>query len=133
MIVWPQGSQKVLSDLKLFIENVFGNIYQLLTVSVLVFVLWLAFSRYGAIKLGDEKFRFNTFSWVSMLFCAGVATGILYWGALEWAYYYKSPPFGIVPKSNLAIEYASTYGLFHWGIAGWSFYCLPAIALGYVY
>jgi len=133
MIIWPQGSQKTLFDLKLFIENIFGSVYQLLTVSVLVFVLWLAFSPYGAIKLGDEKFRFKTFSWASMLFCAGVATGILYWGAIEWAYYYKSPPFGITPKSNLAIEYASTYGLFHWGVAGWSFYCLPAIALGYVY
>ena len=68
-----------------------------------------------------------------MLFCAGVATGIIYWGTIEWAYYVDSPPFGLEPGSNLAIEYASTYGMFHWGIAGWSFYCLPAVALGYLY
>ena len=68
-----------------------------------------------------------------MLFCAGVATGILYWGMIEWAYYIDMPPFGIAPRSNLAIEYAATYGMFHWGIAGWAFYCIPAIAMGYVY
>jgi len=133
MVLWPESSQSALLALKVSLENTFGTTYQILTVSVLVFVLWLSFSKYGSIKLGNDKHRFTTFSWSSMLFCAGVATGILYWGTIEWAYYYESPPFGITPRSNLAIEYASTYGLFHWGIAGWGFYCLPAIAVGYVY
>ena len=133
VIIWSRSSYEVLLFLKVSIENAFGSIYQVLTFVVLIFVLWLAFSKHGRIRLGKDGYHFNTFSWASMLFCAGVATGILYWGTIEWAYYYESPPFGITPRSELAIEYAATYGMFHWGVAGWAFYCLPAIALSYMY
>ena len=133
VIIWSRGSYEVLLFLKVSIENAFGSIYQVLTFIVLIFVLWLAFSKHGRIRLGKDGYHFNTFSWASMLFCAGVATGILYWGTIEWAYYYESPPFWITPRSELAIEYAATYGMFHWGVAGWAFYCLPAIALSYMY
>ena len=133
VIIWSKSSYEVLLFLKVSIENAFGSIYQVLTFIVLIFVLWLAFSKHGRIRLGKDGYHFNTFSWASMLFCAGVATGILYWGTIEWAYYYESPPFGITPRSELAIEYAATYGMFHWGVAGWAFYCLPAIALSYMY
>ena len=133
IFVWSQDSYQALLTLKVYLENTFGSTYQILTFIILIFVLWLALSKHGQIKLGDSDCRFDTFSWASMIFCAGVATGILYWGTIEWAYYYESPPFGIVPRSDLAIEYAATYGLFHWGVAGWAFYCLPAIALSYVY
>ena len=133
MLIYSQESYEFLLKLKRAIENTFGSIYQYLTVIVMIFILWLAISRYGDIRLGEGPYHFNTFSWASMLFCAGVATGILYWGLIEWAYYIDMPPFGLEPRSTLAIEYASTYGLFHWGIAGWAFYCIPAIAMGYVY
>ncbi|OUW79626.1 MAG: hypothetical protein CBD77_02210 [bacterium TMED217] len=133
MLLYSNESYELLLNLKVTIENTFGSIYQYLTVIVMVFVLWLAMSKYGDVKLGEGPYHFNTFSWASMLFCAGVATGILYWGMIEWAYYIDMPPFGLAPRSNLAIEYAATYGMFHWGIAGWAFYCIPAIAMGYVY
>jgi len=133
LFIWIQDSYAILQELKVFLENSFGSTYQLLTICVFVFVLWLAFSQYGKIKLGDGGFHFSTFSWASMIFCAGVATGILYWGTIEWAYYYDTPPFGLAPRSEAAIEFAATYGMFHWGVAGWAFYCLPAIAISYMY
>ena len=66
-----------------------------------------------------------------MLFCAGVGAGLMYWCATEWAYYFEAPPFGAEPRSPAAAEWASTYGLFHWGFTAWAFYCLPAIAIAY--
>ena len=133
LFIWSQDSYSFLQQLKVFLENTFGSTYQLLTIGVFIFILWLSFSDYGLIKLGDNKPQFSTFGWASMIFCAGVATGILYWGTIEWAYYYNTPPFGIEPRSESAIEFAATYGMFHWGVAGWAFYCLPAIALSYMY
>ena len=53
--------------------------------------------------------------------------------ATEWAFYYDAPPFGAQPRSVEAQEWASTYGLFHWGFTAWAFYCLPAIAIAYPY
>ena len=133
LIVWPSESQRFLNTFKVAIEDSFGSVYQLLSIGVLVFVFWIAFSRYGRIVLGTNAYSFSTFSWASMLFCAGVATGILYWGTIEWSYYMDAPPLDAVPRSNRAIELASTYGMFHWGMIGWAFYCLPAVAIGYVY
>ena len=133
LIYWPQGSQVFLNKLKVWIEDNFGTSYQVLSIAVLGFVLWIAFSKFGKIRLGNNDYNFSTFSWASMLFCAGVATGIIYWGTIEWAYYIDAPPFGLTPGSDLAIEYAASYGMFHWGIVGWAYYSLPAIALGYVY
>ena len=68
-----------------------------------------------------------------MLFCAGVATGILYWGTIEWTYYYDAPPFGVEPRSAAAVRWASVFGIFHWGPTGWAFYCLPTLAIGHAY
>ena len=77
MLLYSQESYEFLLQLKKDIENTFGSIYQSLTVMVMVFIFWLAISRFGEIRLGEGPYHFNTFSWASMLFCAGVATGIL--------------------------------------------------------
>ena len=124
----------------LFIESTYramalylGPAYLWAGTSTLVFVLYLAFGRYGGVVLGpDDGVReFDNFSWFSMLFCAGIASGLLYWGVIEWAYYYQSPPYGAEVGSASAIEWATTYGLFHWGFTAWSFYALPAVAVAY--
>lgn len=133
LLLWPEESQSLLNTLKVSIENNIGSMYQLLAIAVLIFVLWIATGKYGKIVLGNNDYNFSTFSWASMLFCAGVATGILYWGTIEWAYYIDNPPFGLTPGSNDAFELAATYGMFHWGVIGWAFYSLPAVAIGYMY
>ena len=133
LLLYPNESQSLLNQWKIAIEDNFGFVYQLLAIAVLVFIFWIAGSRYGHIRFGTNDYNFSTYSWASMLFCAGVATGILYWGTIEWAYYIDTPPFGLTPGSDKAIEFAATYGTFHWGLATWGFYCLPAIAIGYSY
>ena len=106
----------------------FGNIL----VGVL---LWLAIGRFGSVVLGDknEKPEFSDFSWIAMLFCAGISAGLIYWSVIEWAYYYQSPPNGIGPYTTEAAEWAASYGIFHWGLTGWSFFCFSALAISYPY
>ena len=118
-----------------FIASEFGIAYLLASVAAIGFLIWLASSRFGRIKLGDDhdEPEFSQLSWVAMLFCAGVGAGLMYWCVTEWAYYYQSPPFGAEPRSPAAAEWASTYGLFHWGFTAWAFYCLPAVAIAYPY
>jgi len=135
LFVFPDVSEAVLEKLYEFIATEFGIFYLLASVAAIGFLTWLGFSRYGAIRLGeqDESPEFREISWVGMLFCAGVGAGLLYWCATEWAFYYDAPPFGAEPRSVEAQEWASTYGLFHWGFTAWAFYCLPAIAIAYPY
>ena len=68
-----------------------------------------------------------------MLFSAGIGAGLLYWAAIEWGYYYDSPPYGVAPKSVAAAEWAASYGLFHWGLSAWAIYCFPTLAIAYPY
>ena len=113
----------------------FGLFYQWATLAVTAFLLWLAFSRHGRLRLGDENSRpdFRLFSWMAMLFCAGIGAGLLYWSTIEWATYLDKPPFGLVPDSTEAVEWAATYGIFHWGISAWALYCFPAVAIAIPY
>lgn len=68
-----------------------------------------------------------------MIFTAGIGGGIMYWGVIEWAYYYTEPPFGMEPRSVEAGHWAATYPLFHWGFTAWALYCLPALPLAYLF
>lgn len=113
----------------------FGVLYLWYGLAVLVFLGWLAASRYGRVRLGDADGgpEFRTSSWLAMIFCAGVGAGLLYWAVIEWGYYIAKPPHGFAPRSPEAVEWAASYGLFHWGITGWAIYCLPTLAIAYAY
>ena len=112
-----------------------GVFYQMATIAVIIFLTWLAFSRFGKIKLGpaDEPAEFDMFSWSSMLFCAGIGAGLMYWSVIEWGYYYAAPPYGVEPETTEAITWAASYGIFHWSIPAWCLYCLPALAIAVPY
>ena len=135
LFLFPEAGSELLGNLYGKITTHFGFLYLLSGVVVMVFLLWLAFSRYGRIRLasGDEEPEFSTTSWTAMLFCAGVGAGLMYWAPIEWGYYYGAPPFGAEPRSAEAAEWASTYGIFHWGPTAWAFYCLPTVAIAYPY
>jgi len=135
LFLFPDAAGAALETLYHFIAAKFGIFYLLASVAAIGLLVWLAASRYGAVKLGDpgEEPEFREISWIGMLFCAGVGAGLLYWCATEWAFYFDAPPFAAEPRSAEAAEWASTYGLFHWGFTAWAFYCLPTIAIAYPY
>lgn len=134
MIVFPKTSQYVITQINETISNSLGSVYLLLGLVVFGFVLYIAFGKYGKVTLGkaSDKPEFNNFSWASMLFCAGIGSDILYWGVIEWAYYYQVPPYGARGMTDEALEYATMYGMFHWGPIAWAIYVLPALPIGYL-
>ncbi len=127
------GAAVFLQQIYDFIANEFGILYLLAAVGAVGFLLWLAFSRFGNVRLGDDEVEFSQMSWIAMLFCAGIGAGLMYWCVIEWTYYFDTPPFGVESQSTTAAEWASTYGMFHWGVTAWAFYCLPALAIAYPY
>ena len=135
LAVFPgTGGQLILKSYE-FIASEFGFLYMLAGVAVMVLLAWLAIGHYGSIVLGTDgdKPEFSDYSWAAMLFCAGIGGGLMFWAPVEWAYYFDAPPFGVAARSTMAANWASTYGIFHWGPGAWCFYCLPTLAIAYPY
>ncbi|PNZ78986.1 BCCT family transporter [Mammaliicoccus stepanovicii] len=134
MMVFPKQSRAVVVALNEFVTTKLGAVYLVLGLVIFCFVLYIAFGKYGSVTLGraSDRPEFSDFAWASMLFCAGIGSDILYWGVIEWAYYFQGPPLGAKPMSGQALEYATMYGMFHWGPIAWSIYVLPALPIGYL-
>ncbi|WP_257346675.1 BCCT family transporter [Pseudalkalibacillus decolorationis] len=134
VLINPEKGTQFLGVVLGFISGKFGSLYLLATFLIFCALLCLAMGKYGKITLGDPKEgpEFSTVSWIALIFTSTAGSSLLYWGFIEWTYYYTAPPFGITPESIEAAEWASTYGIFHWGFMGFSVYCLPTIALAYI-
>ncbi|QUS36360.1 BCCT family transporter [Falsirhodobacter algicola] len=133
LVLWPAEGKAVLGVALSWITKTIGWMFLWSAICAIAILLYLAFGRYGQVRFGGPAARpeFSTLSWIGMLFCAGIGSSVMYWGTIEWAYYYAGPPFGAEPRSQTALEWAGAYGLFHWGVAAWAIYCLPALPLGY--
>ncbi|OQO89632.1 multidrug DMT transporter permease [Saccharomonospora piscinae] len=72
-----------------------GWFYILGVTSFLVFLLWIAFSRYGHVRLGgkDSRPEYSNVSWFGMLFAAGIGTILMFWGVAEPVNHFANPPF----------------------------------------
>ncbi|MEV0227257.1 BCCT family transporter [Streptomyces sp. NPDC050704] len=99
-----------------------------------VFALWLAVSRYGAIRLGaeDEQPEFRTVSWVAMMFSAGMGIGLMFYGVSEPLSHYTTPPPGTNPADSAdRMETAMATTLFHWSLHPWAIYAVVGLAIAY--
>ncbi len=135
LVLFPGAGATLLPRLYDWVASNFGPFYLLAGSATIIFLLWLALGRFGKVRIGgaDTEAEFSQLSWAGMLFCAGVGAGLMYWAAIEWAYYLETPPFGLTARSQEAQNWASAYGLFHWGPSAWALYCLPTIAIAYAY
>ena len=133
MILAPDKAHELVGRANKFVNQYFSSTFLLFGALCLVASLWFYFTPYGRIKLGDtdDKPEFSNFSWVAMLFSAGVAIGLMIWSVVEPIYYIESPPLGIEAFSNEAYEWAHMLPLFHWGVSAWAIYCVCAIPIAY--
>ncbi len=133
LILFPESGPAMINAAFSFATGQFGWLYMLAGFSAVVFLIGLAMSQYGNVRLGgpEDTPEFSYFSWIAMIFCGGIGIAIVNWAWVEPIYYFTGPPFGVEPKSAEAAEWALTYGQFHWGLTPWAIYCLPAIPIAY--
>ncbi|WP_133105349.1 BCCT family transporter [Psychrobacter sp. S4(2024)] len=120
------------SFLQDFITDKFGWMFIILMNVALVFCIYLAASRYGDIRLGQqtEKPQYSLFSWIGMLFSAGIGIGLVYWGTAEPLYHFMAPPLGEAETVEAAKQ-AMSISFLHWGLHAWAIYTIVALALAY--
>ncbi|WP_409160774.1 choline transporter [Pectobacterium sp. B2J-2] len=115
-----------------WVSATFGWYYLLAATLYIVFVIFVASSRFGSIKLGPEQSKpeFSLMSWAAMLFAAGIGIDLMFFSVAEPITQYMMPPEG-QGQTMEAARQAMVWTLFHYGLTGWSMYALMGIALGY--
>ncbi len=128
----PVHAEETLHSIVTWIATNLGWYYVLTITLVILFVLWVALSKEGGVRLGPDHSRpqYNLFTWVAMLFAAGVGIDMLFYSVTGPITQYISPPTG-APESAEAARDAVVWTMFHYGIAGWSVYALLGMAMGY--
>lgn len=110
----------------------FGWLYLLTVFCLVLFATFVALSKFGRIKLGqdDEKPEFSNFKWFAQLFGGGMGIGLVFWSVSEPIMDYLSPP-SADPETVEAMHEAMQTVFFHWGIHPWAIYAVAGLALGY--
>lgn len=126
----PAHSSEVLQIIRTFLGDEFGSYYLLIGLAVFGCSLYLTFSRYGKIKLGDlSKPEYTNFRWGTMMFTAGLAADILFYSCCEWMLYAAEPH---ISEMGAMQDWAATFPLFHWGPIPWGFYVILSVAFGFM-
>ncbi|KKB39625.1 BCCT family transporter [Bacillus thermotolerans] len=113
----------------------FGWFYLLAVFVIILFLIVLAVSKYGAIRLGGEEERpeFPFFTWIGMLFSAGFGAGLVFWGVAEpMSHFFTSPFEGTEAQTEEAARIAMGYSFFHWGISQWSVFAIVGLVIGFL-
>ncbi len=130
--VFPKVADSFFKALQaVIVEN--GSWFYVLTVAIiLITVAFLAFSKYGDIKLGPDHSTsdYTNLSWFAMLFSAGMGIGLMFFGVAEPVMHFLNPPVGDGSTVEAARE-AMRITFFHWGLHAWAIYAIVAIILAF--
>ena len=132
-IIAPDNMAAVFSEMLAVLTRNFGWFYLWVVLALVLFAAFVAFSRYGDLKLGgeDDEPEFALGSWFSMLFAAGMGIGLVFWGVAEPISHYVTAPPGVTPGTPEAANAAMRYVFFHWGIHPWAVYSVVALAIAF--
>ena len=132
LIFLPVFTRSV-DGLQAWIANQTGWLFVLTVNVILGYLLFLLVSPFGSIRLGgsDTRPEFSRFSWLAMLFSAGMGIGLMFYGVAEPLYHLAEPPHGAVPGSEAAYEDAIATTFLHWGLHAWGIYAFTGLCIAY--
>ena len=131
-IIIPVGASTTMKTVVDWIATNLGWYYVITMVLVIGFVLWVALSKAGSVRLGpdDSRPQYKLGTWAAMLFAAGVGIDLLFFSVTGPVVQYLTPPSGDSASAD-AMQNAVVWTMFHYGIAGWAVYALLGMAMGY--
>jgi choline/carnitine/betaine transport len=132
--MFPEGFGNAAQAALTSVTELFGWFYLFSVFGFVVFLVGLALSKYGKVRLGpqDSTPSYSFFSWISMLLAAGFGVGLVFYGMAEPMTHYISPPYGDVPsETQAAARYAIQYSYFNWGVHQWAAFSVVGLIIAY--
>lgn len=130
--IYPNATENMLNAVKTFIFVNLNWVYVWVVTLFVIFLIYIMASKFGDIRLGrnDSRPDYNFFSWLSMLFAAGMGIGLMYFSVAEPMQHYSNDIFSYKSPVQRA-QNAQLYTFFHWGIHAWAIYGVVGLALAY--
>ncbi len=131
-VLFQDAAETVFAQVQNWVVSKAGWFYVLSVAIFLVFVVILAISNLGKIKLGPDHSEpdYSYSSWFAMLFSAGMGIGLMFYGVAEPVMHMTAPP-DADPSTVDAAREAMRITFFHWGIHAWAIYAVVALSLAY--
>ncbi len=131
-IISPETAEGVIGSAVEWASEKLGWVYIVTLTVVLGFVVFIAASRYGSIRLGPDHSRpkYKLGTWTAMLFAAGIGVDLMFYSVTGPVAQYLAPPAGEGGTVEAARQ-SVVWTTFHYGISGWSLYALVGAAMGY--
>jgi choline/glycine/proline betaine transport protein len=131
-MLMPTNAENTMTTVTGWVAQNLGWFYVLTVTVVIGFVLWVALSKVGSVRMGPDHSRpqYKLFTWVAQLFAAGVGIDMLFYSVTGPITQYIHPPEGS-GQTAAAAQDAVVWTMFHYGVAGWSMYALLGMAMGY--
>ena len=128
--IFPREAEVLLNSIKTYFFKNLSWTYVLIATMFILFLIVLALSKLGNIRLGSDNSRpkYSFFSWIAMLFAAGMGIGLMYFGVGETISHYAQPAIG---DTVLRAKEAQLYTFFHWGVHAWAIYATMGLILAY--
>lgn len=132
-VVAPGIFEQATGNIRSFINTAFGWYYLTIMALLLILTFIVIISPYGKIRLGKDADRpeFSTFTWMSMLFSAGMGIGLVFYGASEPLSHFAIQPATAEPGTDEAFKEALQRSYYHWGIHVWAMYGMVALSLAF--
>jgi choline/glycine/proline betaine transport protein len=131
-ILYRDSASELFSVIQTQVSTKTGWFFILSVNVFLVFVVYLAFSKFVRVRLGGDEAKpeFSTLAWFSMLFSAGMGIGLLFWSIAEPVTHYLVPPLAAASDVQSA-QQAMNVTMLHWGFHAWAIYALVGLSLAY--
>ncbi|VXB20100.1 Glycine betaine transporter [Luteimonas sp. 9C] len=128
----PEASESAFNAAKTWVAIDAGWFTILAVAGFLVFIVGMAISSFGRLKLGPDHSTpdYSYVTWFAMLFAAGMGIGLMFFGVAEPIMHYADPPVGDA-ETVMAARQAMRITFFHWGIHAWAIYAVVALSLAY--
>ncbi|MUV36489.1 Glycine betaine transporter BetL [Lentibacillus sp. JNUCC-1] len=115
--------------------TLFGGYWQLLLLANFIIGLYLALSKFGRVRLGNQaKPKYSYFRWIAMILVTLLASGGVFWAASEPLYHFMTAPplFGEGELNHVNRSFAQAF--LHWGFLAWAILgTLATIVMMYVH
>lgn len=111
-----------------------GWSYLVVTTGCIGLLVYLAFSRFGRIRLGADTDRpeFSTWAWLAMILSAVMGIGLISYGVAEPISHFVTPPHGLAEAGTPeAAVVAMQFSYFDWGPHAWAVFGVFGLAIAY--